>query len=401
MPPQAQQHKIAILVFGDLGSDPRVEREAAALAEAGYQVRIFALRREGLPDFETRAGFEIARCADFTTAGARHMIRKWRQLRERTRAYLQALEAWLPDAIQACDADTLAIADKAATVLSVPFVFDAHELYSDMLQASRWSGSWPVQTYWKRIERRLIPKAARVLTVSEPLAQVLEERHGVKAAVQHNVPALMPLSSSGRLRSELDLLPSEIIVLYQGVLIEGRDLDLMVEAFADETQAHLVFQGYGPLEQRLRELVEQKGLASHVHVMGRVSAADLHEYACGATIGLIGADDSSLNNRIAAPNKLFGYMMAGAPVIGPAMPFLQSVIEGERIGRCFQPGDVSSLRKALDEMITLARDAQTDLSADNPYLMMAARARHLAETRYNWEAEKHILLDLYDEVLAR
>jgi len=402
IPIETPKQKIAILVFGDLESDPRVEREAQALAEADYAVRIFALKRSDLSDFEDRNGFEIQRCADFTTAGARHPLKKWRQLKARTQGYVEAVEAWQPAVIQACDADTLTIADKTATALGIPFVYDAHELYSDMLQTSRWSGSPPVQAYWRRIEHRLIPKAARVLTVSEALAAVLKERYGVEAAVQHNVTSLTSLQTTDRLRHELDLHQTDLIILYQGVFIEGRDLALIVEAFAglQFLQVHLVFQGFGPQEIQLQSIAERKGVSSRVHFMGRIPAADLHEYACGATIGLIGCDNSTLNNRIAAPNKLFGYLMAGLPVLAPHMPFLQSVVEGEQVGRCFEPGDLGSLHEALDEMVSLAQEAQVSVDGDTPYLKMAVRARNLAVQRYNWEAEKHILLDLYGELLA-
>jgi len=392
--------KIAILVFGDLKSDPRVEREAQALTEAGYTVRIFALKRDELPGLEQRNGFEILRCADFTTAGVKHPLRKWRQQRVRARDYAAALTSWCPAVIQACDADTLVIADRAATALKVPFVFDAHELFSDMLQASKWSGSWPVQAYWKRIEHRLIPKAARVLTVSEPRAEVLRQRYGVEPAIQLNVSSLMPLQVTGRLHRELELPASEIIVLYQGGLGVGRDLPLLVEAFALGLPAHLVIQGYGVLEKDLKETIAREGLEKQVHFMGRIPADQLHEYACDAAIGVVSCSDANLNNRLAAPNKLYGYMMAALPIIGSDVPAIRPLVEGERIGRCFKPGDLSSLREALSEMIGMAQEAQADPTTNTPYAKMSARARQLAEQRYNWEAEKHILLDLYEEVLA-
>jgi len=82
------------------------------------------------------------------------------------------------------------------------------------------------------------------------------------------------------------------------------------------------------------------------------------------------------------------------------MQFLQQMVEGKKVGRCFEPpGNLDALTTALSEIVTLVLEEREDPNK-REYTEMSTRARQLAEQRYNWEAEKHILLDLYEGVLA-
>ncbi len=387
--------KIVFLRFGDLSSDPRIEHEAQTLVKAGHEVFVLALRNAKFSQQESRDGYVIQRIADFTTARTYRVIKKWKQLRARRQAFLVALDELSPNVIHACDADTLSIAALAAKKLGIPYLYDAFELYSDMLMTHSFSHLWPVQAYWKHIERTYIPHAQIVLTVSPQLASVLSKRYGVSPQVLYNVPYLMPLESSSRLRNELFLPSDAIIVLYQGVLIQGRDLDLVIRSCVGlPPDVHMVIQGFGTEEERLKTIVHELNLDNRVHFFGYVPGDQLHEYACGADIGILSYDTSSLNNKMAAPNKLFAYMMAALPIVGSRMPFLESMIEGEGLGRCFMPGDENSLRQVLYTMTDLVRKDRSGESTEVEG--MKTRARVLAETRYNWQQQESVLLDIYN-----
>lgn len=383
--------RAAMLVLNDMRADARVEREASALAEAGHEVAVFCLRSAGVPECEDRAGFQILRCADYSTKSWRSPVAKMRELVARSSALRDAAIAWRPEVVHAHDSDTLAAARAAADKVGARLVYDAHEPYPDMLKEFGSQGSWPVQAYWKRLERRLVPRADAVITVSDGLAAELVRRFDVNPVVVRNVCSLVPIGSPSRLRSELGLSDdSRLLILYQGVLIPGRGLVRLIEAVAQVSDVVLVVQGFGPEKEAMQLRVQQLGIEDRVRFMGRKAPSELHDYASGADAGVVIYEHTTLNNYLAAPNKLYAYFMAGLPVMSSDFPGLSGIVEGGGTGVTFNPSDTSSIVAAIR--------ALTDPDSRKK---MGARARELAETRYNWDIEKQKLLELYERLATR
>lgn len=382
---------IAMLVLNDMRADARVTREAAALAACGHRVTVFALHSPDAPDCEEHDGVRTVRVADQGTAGWSRPVTKAVQLRRRTRKLFEAAAGERPDVVHAHDTDTLVAAAQVARRTGAMLVYDAHELYPDMLSEFGSGGSLPVQSYWKRVERRHVPGADAVVTVSAGLATELERRFGVSPVVLRNVPPLAELRDSDRLRADLDMRgDSRAIALYQGVLIPGRGLVRLVGAIAQVSGLVLAVQGFGPEEEAMRARVRELGLEDRVRFMGRIAPEDLHEYACGADTGVVIYEHTTLNNYLAGPNKLYAYLMAGLPVAASDFPGLSEVVEGDEVGVTFSPDVTESIATAL-QRITDDRAGMRE---------MARRARHLAETKYNWDIEKQTLLELYERLDA-
>ena len=125
--------------------------------------------------------------------------------------------------------------------------------------------------------------------------------------------------------------------------------------------------------------------------MGRMPSDELHEYACGADIGVVIYEHTTLNNYLAGPNKLYSYLMAGLPIAASDFPGIREVVAGGEVGALFDPANEASISTAL-------RGLLGDLEAR---AAMGTRARYLAETKYNWDLEKRKLLDVYDQLAAR
>lgn len=380
-----------MLVLNDMSADARVDREANALAEVGLEVTVLALRSSDLPEFECQRGYTVRRVADHTTATWRNPIGKIQQGRARRRALFRTgVELW-PDVVHAHDTDTLAAGAQLAKRVGVPLIYDAHELYPDMVSEFGLGGSWPVQTYWKRVERANVPGARDVITVSNGLAAELHTRFGVESVVVRNVPALEPLAGRTRLRSELSMEhDSRPVFIYQGVLIPGRGLVRLVEAIAQVPDLVLAVQGFGPEEDAMRARVAALGLQDRVRFMGKQPASDLHTYASGADAGVVIYEHTTLNNYLAGPNKLYAYLMAGLPIAASGFPGLAEVVEGEGVGVTFDPASVDSIAAALAVVASDGSGRER----------MGTRARVLAETQYNWDIEKLKLLALYERLEA-
>jgi len=112
-----------------------------------------------------------------------------------------------------------------------------------------------------------------------------------------------------------------------------------------------------------------------------VSATELIGALAPFEVGLIIDRPVTRNNELAFPNKLFEYMMAGLAVAAPRLPALAPFVEGEEIGVLFEPGDPADLGRALEELASNRARLRE----------LRARARRLAETRYNAEAQAPVL----------
>lgn len=384
---------IVMLVLNDMSADARIDREASGLAEAGHDVTVLALRADGMPERERRDHYTVWRVADYTTATWRNPIGKLRQSQARRRAFFEAGLELRPDVVHAHDTDTLVAGALLADFAHASLVYDAHELYPDMIAEFGHGGSWPVQTYWKRVERTNIPRAGLVISVSNGLAGELRRRFSVDPVVVRNVPSLTPLADHRRLREELGMVDDpRPVFIYQGVLISGRGLVRLIEAVAQVPDIVLAIQGFGPEEAVMRDCAARLGLDGRVRFMGKKLPSELHAYACGADAGVVIYEHTTLNNFLAGPNKLYAYLMAGLPIAASGFPGLAEVVEGEGVGVTFDPGEVESIAAALAR---LADDASARQR-------MGVNARHLAETRYNWDVEQRVLIDAYDRLdLAR
>ena len=163
--------------------DPRVEREAAALASAGYRVTVICWDREAaLPALEQAGGVEISRIHSIKTrygAGPRQLLKIplfWN-------AAVRLASELHPDAVHCQDIDTLYAGVRLLRKLGIPLVFDAHEDYPALM--SLYLPGFMVS--WLRLfERLLMGRADAILTASTVYAQKLT-RQGVKNVTQEPI----------------------------------------------------------------------------------------------------------------------------------------------------------------------------------------------------------------------
>jgi len=432
--------RIAMFVFNPCTRDPRVDREAWILAQAGHQVRVHAFLEPGLPAFETRSGYEVVRAdqrppwkrwvddriltplkrrsgrptsegaGPFRTASAledppdrdpavggcppppqRSLPLKASPEVLRHQAYIARINgiwagmaaSWRPQVCHAHDLDTLQAAAEAAERSGARLVYDAHELWSEQ----HYFASQEEVDYWEELEARLAPRADRVLTVNESISGELERRHGLTGVLPLlNCPRLVTPGEErrGRLR---ELSSGRPVALFQGGYMADRGLEELVVAASLQERVVVALRGYGEREMDLRELAARHG--DRVLFLPPVPASEMVEGSAEADIGVIPYLPTCLNNYLCTPNKLFEYMMAGVAVAGADVPELRRFIGGEDLGTVFDPRSPRDLARALE-----------DLAEPERLAGCAARARRAAEERFNWEREGEKLVALYRELEA-
>lgn len=133
-----------------------------------------------------------------------------------------------PDVVHANDIATLIPGYLAARTSRAKLVYDTHE-YAVGVPYRKAVWAWLAAT----LERLLIGRCDAVITVSDGIAERLQERYGLKErpTVVMNVPDLPPPGEAPDLREEMGI-GSAPLVLHQGAVAEGRGGGNLVRAVA-------------------------------------------------------------------------------------------------------------------------------------------------------------------------
>ncbi len=376
---------VVMLVRNRFTHDTRVEKEARTLTDAGYRVTVVADAGPGLAAQERRDGIEVRRIARRgpRLPGLRFVVHEARLTR--------VLRALRPDILHAHDSNALIPVAGAARALGVPFVYDAHDLWLGRPRRERSRLYFLLgQLLYTIVERFLVPRAAVVLTVSEPIARHLERRYHLPLV--HLVPNYPELSGPV-VRRELRDLPGgaaigsrDPVVLYLGGLMGGRGLEQLVDALRVAGSAQLVLLGAGPLAPELAQRATAFGGGDRLHLLDPVAPDEVIAYAASADIGVSPIVPSCLNYRYSLPNKLFQYMAAGIAVVASDLPQVRDVVEGARCGLIVDTTRPEAIAAGIEQLAGEPGDARE----------MGSRGRAAVEERYNWPAAAATLLRAYE-----
>jgi len=353
------------------GMEPRLEREARALAKAGYEVHVILWDRElAYAAEEDRGGIAIHRVhlrAPYNRPALAWKLPGW------WRRAFRILRSLRPAVVHAADYDTIPPALRARDGWGAKLVFDIWDFYADMLTGR-------VPRFLRRSLARREADAIRVadLVILPDLARQSRLRAKPRRVIEvMNVPEDRPLTPKPHDR---------FVLFYGGNLSKDRGLLDLVRV-CEATGAVLLVAGQGPDEAELLPLIETSPQASFLGVLSHEEV--LHQTADADAIPAL-YDPAVPNNRLAAPNKVYEALMLGKPVIASEGTGIAEFVRSERVGLVVPYGDTARLQEALEKLIL------------SPQLCseMGARGRRVYEARFRWEAMEARLLDAYRELVA-
>jgi glycosyltransferase involved in cell wall biosynthesis len=298
----------------------------------------------------------------------------------------RSLAVSIPPAVVVChDLPTLPVGIALRRAFGSRVVFDCHDLWSDIN---------PVADGWERMlisrfERRLVPRADRVVTVSPPLARHLEREYGLREVVVS--PNAEPFHGVAKPASER---PASLPVrfLFQGGAVPGRGLDVLLDTWRrlDDERAVLYLQCpesayYADLRSRFHDLIER----GRVVIVPPVESVALVAAAASADVGVIPYLGDSINHQFACPNKLSQYMQAGLAILGQKLDFVAEVIGRYECGIVYDATSAESLSAAV-----------TQLVSDLPRLdELKQNAFKTAQSEFNWDVQSKAYAQLLKELL--
>ncbi len=165
-------------------------------------------------------------------------------------------------------------------------------------------------------------------------------------------------------------------VAFAGRLVPEKGADVLIRAWAGVAaqfgEARLLVAGDGPQRPGLEKLVADRGLSSHVTLLGHLPRAEVERRFAAAWVQAVPSRWDEPFGIVAAEA-----MMRGTAVVASDAGGLAEIVRHDRTGLLVPPGDADALAEAL---IRLLRDRET---AENMGRAGREVARsHFSETTY-------------------
>lgn len=219
----------------------------------------------------------------------------------------------------------------------------------------------------KVIEKYFIRKVDLVLTTGEMDSHFLEKYYGINnTLVVRNIPLLQHPNNIVDFRCNYNLSPDSLILIYQGVLLEGRGIPIVLKAMQQLPKTVLIILGDGEQRKNFERLAAELNISNRVLFEGVINQKELINYSAGGDIGLSIIENISVSYYHALPNKLFEYIMAGLPVLSSDLPQMKRIVETYRVGEAINISDPENLIRSLKKWIDnpdLLREYQKNCSA--------------------------------------
>ena len=381
---------IAMLLDNPFTNDRRVHREAKALAKAGHNIELYAMKSQGSPATEIVDGIQVKRTLDLALNDVK------------ARAPMRQAAAKIAegdyDVVHCHDQTMLHLGAEIKKLKpDLTLIYDSHELFhlwpinlSHSGQTLLWLKSHLVRRYQIRRERNNRKSIDYLITVNDSLAKILGPYFQTKVApvVLRNVPERIATPARNDvIRRHFDIAQDDTILVFIGANIYRHTLNL--EAVMDQVGGvagvALVFIcGEGGNKAEMREYAAAKGYRN-IYFHGLIDPADIPRTLASCDVGLVPTwNKKNLSYWYALDNKLFEYLMSEIPILATQQPEYKAIVEEFGIGVCINPDEAGDYLKGLKQIMGSYETYEDNLKKAKKVL--------------NWEGEERKLLDLYQAI---
>jgi len=370
---------ILICRSNPVAPDPRVEKEAVSLAEAGYEVSVIGWDRSAShPIIEERENYKVHRIPIRAPygMGLGNLIRllKWQiklfiWLLNHHKAY---------DVLHACDFDTVLPCLAMKLMFGKKLVYDIFDFYPDHLRRT----PTLIKNAIRAVDYWIIDHVDAVILVDDIRRAQIKPTSPKRLSVIYNSPQdistqlnLYEPSPKGKLR-----------LAYVGLFQKERGLLEMASVIQKHPEWTLDMAGFGGDEDAIHAACEG---VQNITWHGLVSYEKALQLSAKADILFATYDPVIPNHRYSSPNKIFEAMMLAKPIIVANGTNMDLIVLKNEFGIIVSYGDKTQLEEAL---LQLAKD---------PTLRerLGKNARKAYETLYGWDIMKLRLQELYSQIL--
>lgn len=355
-----KKREIIVSVTNDLYTDNRVRKVCEFLVKHNFDVTLVGRKLKDSLTMPENLPYKTKRFKLCFTKGALF----YANYNLRLFFYLLFHHA---DVLLANDLDTL-LANHWARKFkkNCTLIYDSHEYFIGVPELENKPG---VQKFWRRIEKKCLPRVSSMYTVNESIANLYRQEYGIPIQVVRNI-ADKPTMVETKSRTELGLPTDKRIIIFQGAGINmHRGAEELISAMKHVNKAVLIFVGGGDVIEQLKKQTVKENLSDRVLFFGKQPYSRLLNFTRLADLGVSLDKDTNINYRFSLPNKLFDYIHSHIPVLVSDLPEIKKIVQTYEIGiitRTHEPELLASQINALfdDEELFARLKANTKKASE-------------------------------------
>jgi glycosyltransferase involved in cell wall biosynthesis len=347
--------RAAVLLYSEYPGDPRPRRAAEALTDAGMEVDVLCLRREGQKAKEIINGVSVLRLPWWLRRGGklaylfqygRFLVASfaWLTLRSWVRRYDLVHVHNMPD--------VLVFAALLPKLQGARVMLDLHdpmpELMMDLYGLK--SDHWLVRAL-RTFERWSIAFADLAITPNITFKNLFVSRscHPEKMIIVMNSPRA-EIFDPDRFGQERRPANGEFRIMHHGSVLYRHGIDLLVKAVSELRHkipgVRLdIYGGRTPFLDQLLELSNELGIADIVHYHGDRPHFEMAEAILKCNVGVV-PNRRSAFTEINFPTRLFEYLSMHRPVVAPSTQGIRDYFAPDQI-LLFEPSNVNDLASKI------------------------------------------------------
>ena len=314
--------KAIVCVSNDLITDNRVAKTCLVLEHQNYEVLLVGRKKRNSPKMNPRNYAWKRFKLPFEKGPFFYLTLNLRLL-----LFLLGRKV---DLIYANDLDTLAPCYIVSKIKNTGLIYDTHELFTEVPELT----SRPkIQHIWLKIESTIFPRLKQVITVNDSIAKIYMQKYNVAVTTVRNVPVYDKEKISPNTRKEFNLRDEDFILIIQGSgLNKDRGIEEAVSSMQYCTDCVLLLVGDGDVIPKAKKMVAEQKMESKVRFIPRRPYKELMKITRLADLGLLLDKNTSLNQGLALPNKLFDYIHAGIPILSAELTEITKIIKQYEVG---------------------------------------------------------------------
>jgi glycosyltransferase involved in cell wall biosynthesis len=257
--------------------------------------------------------------------------------------------------------------------------YDSRELFGDLAGLK---DKKIKQNFWRWLEKLFIKKADFVIVTGKLDEKYINEKYKLNnTLLVRNLPRYYKSSMHFDLHSNLQIDKNKKIILYQGVILKGRGIEIIFNILKELPHFAFVIVGGGDYESYYKELAAKMDLVDQIYFVEKLTQEELPKLTAAAYVGTALIENLSLSYYYALPNKLFEYIMAEVPVLVSDLPQMKEIIDKYEVGFA-----LNSDKK--DELVSALNKLSIDAELHNKLKQNCKKASE----ELNWEKEVTLLL---------
>ena len=270
-----------------------------------------------------------------------------------------------------------AIGIVVSSVLGIPHLYDMHSSLPQQLENFSFSRSAILRWFFERLERMAITRSRVTIVICPHLEETARKAvPGARTVLIENSPGSgsTPVNGSGKaVRTSLGIAEATPMVVYTGTFEPYQGLDLLFAAAARVHQkrpdVRFVLAGGKPDQVERAKADAASAGATNVIFAGELPADVIPSYLDAADV-LVSPRSTGTNT----PLKIYQYLRAGRAIVATRLITHTQVLSDEIAILTVPAADefACGILRALNDPAFAAR--------------LGSAARHLAETRYTYEA---------------